>query len=122
MRSTTVRRRSCCWPLELMTRSTNAAERTDAVDRASITAFRGSMSTQPDRQLIFGIRRQDTPMATARNTLGEYLLDEDPLHPLWLDLVSIVFRDNPSDAHVERLGPSATVLYDVGMFAGEVIN
>src|SRR5207245_1362638 len=53
----------------------DVAERTDAVARAGITAFRGSMATPLARQLIFGIRRQDTPMATARNTLGEYLLD-----------------------------------------------
>src|SRR5438445_12370469 len=32
------------------------AERTDAVDRAGITAFRASMSTQPARQLILGVR------------------------------------------------------------------
>jgi hypothetical protein len=34
----------------------NIAERTDAVDRAGITAFRGSMSTQPARQVILGVR------------------------------------------------------------------
>src|SRR5262245_6091072 len=61
-------------------------------------------------------------MASARKTLGDYLLDNDPLHPLWLDLVNTVFRDSPNEAHAERLSPSARVLYDVGMFAGELVN
>ena len=34
------------------------AERTDAVDRVGITAFRGSMSPQPARQLILSVMRQ----------------------------------------------------------------
>jgi len=34
------------------------AERTDAVDRAGVPAFRGSMSTQLARQLILGVRRE----------------------------------------------------------------
>ena len=36
---------------------TDAEGQPDAVDRAGITAFRGSMSTQPARQLILGVRR-----------------------------------------------------------------
>src|SRR5580765_7042590 len=32
------------------------SERTDSVDRTAITAFRGSMSTQPARQVILGVR------------------------------------------------------------------
>lgn len=61
-------------------------------------------------------------MTTPRKTLGDYLSAEDPLGPLWLDLVNIVFRDSPSDAHVERLGSAAAVVYDVVMFAGEITN
>jgi hypothetical protein len=46
------------------------AERTDAVDRAGIAAFRSSMSTQPARQLILGVR-QEVRMAVEDQFLDE---------------------------------------------------
>jgi hypothetical protein len=36
-----------------------AAERTDAVDRAGVTAFQRSTSTEPARQLILGVRPEE---------------------------------------------------------------
>lgn len=61
-------------------------------------------------------------MASAKRRLGDYLKDENPLDRLWKDLINTVFRDSASEAQVGRLGTSAAVLYDVGMFAGEVTN
>src|SRR6059036_3402899 len=50
----------------------------DAVDRAGITAYRGSMSTQPAQQLILGVRQQDgqlQPAAPQRRPLPPRLLN-----------------------------------------------
>ena len=61
-------------------------------------------------------------MAIPRRTLGDYLADDEPVAALWPDLVDTVFRDRPDQANTDRLGPSATVLYDVSWFWGEIIN
>jgi hypothetical protein len=61
-------------------------------------------------------------MAEVRLTLGDYRTEEEPVGALWLDMVDIAYRDNPRQAHRERLGPAARTLFDVGWFQGEVIN
>jgi len=61
-------------------------------------------------------------VAEARRTLGAYLTAEEPVAALWSDMVDIVFRDSPRQAHPERLGPAARILWHAGCFKGEVIN
>src|SRR5262249_59665192 len=52
------------------------AERTDAVDRAGITAFRSSMSAQPARQLILGVRRhQECAVGTTDRSCVSHLAE-----------------------------------------------
>jgi hypothetical protein len=58
----------------------------------------------------------------ARRTLGDYLIDDEPVAALWPDMVGIVFRDSPRQAHPERLGLVVRTLWYVGCFQGEVIN
>ena len=55
-------------------------------------------------------------------TLGDYLLEAEPVAALWLDLVHIVYLDSPRIAHPERLESAAKTLFDVGCFEGEMIN
>lgn len=57
-----------------------------------------------------------------RGTIGEYLVEAEPLAAIWPDLVQEVFRESPSNAHLENLSPSAQILFEVGMFQGEIIN
>jgi hypothetical protein len=57
-----------------------------------------------------------------RKTLGDYLIEEEPVAALWPDLVDTVYRDSPREAHLDRLGESATILFNTGMFSGELIN
>jgi hypothetical protein len=54
--------------------------------------------------------------------LGDYLTEEAPVGALWLDMIDVVYRDDPCQAHPERLNPAARTLFDVGWFQGEVIN
>mgnify|MGYP003584548255 CR=1 FL=1 len=61
-------------------------------------------------------------MAKARNTLGDYLAEHEPVAMLWPDLVDEVYRDSPRYAHMERLSPAAQVLFDTGAFFGEIVN
>jgi hypothetical protein len=61
-------------------------------------------------------------MPVFRDTLGAYLLEDEPVTALWPHLVDIIFRDSPRQAHPERLTQPARTLYLVGMFEGEVIN
>ena len=61
-------------------------------------------------------------MAKARNTLGDYLAESEPVATLWPDLVDEVYRDSPRHAHMERLSPSAQVLFNTGCFFGEIVN
>jgi Domain of unknown function (DUF4375) len=61
-------------------------------------------------------------MGKARETLGDYLSQAEPLGALWTDMVGIVFEDDPRRARPERLGPSARTLYEICWFQGEVIN
>jgi hypothetical protein len=64
----------------------------------------------------------DYHMAKARETLGDYLSEAEPVGALWTDMVGIVFEDDPRRARPERLEPSARTLYDICWFQGEVIN
>jgi hypothetical protein len=61
-------------------------------------------------------------MSKPRNTLGDYLVETEPVAALWPDLVDEVYRDSPRQAHMERLSPPAQVLFNTGCFAGEIIN
>jgi hypothetical protein len=61
-------------------------------------------------------------MAKARENLGDYLSQAEPVGALWTDMVGIVFEDDPRRARPERLGPSARTLYDICRFQGEVMN
>jgi hypothetical protein len=61
-------------------------------------------------------------VAETRRTLGDYLAEEEPVATLWPDMVDIVFHDSPRQAHPERLGPAARMLWHVGCFQGEIIN
>lgn len=61
-------------------------------------------------------------MATVRRTLGDYLIEEEPVAALWPDMLDIVFQDSPRRARPELLAPAARTLYHVGCFQGEVIN
>jgi hypothetical protein len=61
-------------------------------------------------------------VVNARNTLGDYLAEEEPVAVLWLDLVDIVYRDSPRQAQLERLTPAGRTLYLAAIFEGEVIN
>ena len=61
-------------------------------------------------------------MAKARGTLGDYLVESEPVATLWSDMVHEVYRDSPRHAHLERLSPSAQVLFDTGCYFGEIVN
>jgi hypothetical protein len=61
-------------------------------------------------------------MAKARRTLCDYLPEEEPVAALWTDMVDIVYRDSPRQAHPERLSPAARTLWHVESFQGELIN
>lgn len=61
-------------------------------------------------------------MAAMRKTLGDYLSEVDPVALLWIDMMEIVYRGNPAEACLERLGASARLLFHVGSFEAEVIN
>jgi len=58
----------------------------------------------------------------SRDTLGDYLAEEDPVATLWPHLVDVVYRDSPLHARMERLSPSAQVLFNTGFFSGEITN
>lgn len=77
----------------------------------------------PRHHGVYGFfQRLGSLMAKPRNTLGDYLLDDEPVAALWPDLLDLVYRDSPGQAHLDRLGDSARVLFDTGFFAGEITN
>jgi hypothetical protein len=57
-----------------------------------------------------------------RETLGDYLTEEEPVASLWPDMLDITFRDSPRIEQPELLGLAARTLYRVGVFQGEVVN
>jgi hypothetical protein len=61
-------------------------------------------------------------MAKPRSTLGDYLVEEEPVSSLWPDLVDVVYYSSPNYADMNRLSESAQVLFNTGCFAGETIN
>jgi len=66
-------------------------------------------------------RRMPKTMTQPRNTLGDYLTDAEPVSALWPDLVNAVYSDGPQ-VDVDRLSPSAQVLFYSGDFMGEMVN
>lgn len=61
-------------------------------------------------------------MANTRRILGDYLAEIDPVALLWIDMVKAVYGDSPRQGCLDRLGPAARLLYQVGCFEAEVIN
>lgn len=61
-------------------------------------------------------------MAKGRITLGDYLVEDEPVATLWPDMVDIAYRDSPRAAQPARLGTAARTLWHVGCFEGEVVN
>jgi hypothetical protein len=68
------------------------------------------------------VRWHGEAMAKARNTLGDYLAETEPVATLWPDLVDEAYRDSSRHAQMERLSPSAQVLFNTGYFFGEIVN
>jgi hypothetical protein len=61
-------------------------------------------------------------MTEHRKSIGDHLTGDDPLAVIWPEVVRIVFRDSPREAHPERLTPAARTYYFVGCFNGELVN
>jgi Domain of unknown function (DUF4375) len=55
-------------------------------------------------------------------TLGEFLMEQDPIGVLWPFLVRRVYPDHSGTSHVDELAAPAKVIYLANIFDGEVIN
>ncbi len=61
-------------------------------------------------------------MSEPRPTVGDYLSAKGPAFALWRDLLDVLFRDSPNEPRLERVGPTARVVFLVRWFGGQVGN
>ena len=61
-------------------------------------------------------------MTSARDTIGEYLAEREPVLVLWHHLAGIVGADDSRAASLEGLTLPAATIYLVGVFEGQVVQ
>jgi hypothetical protein len=61
-------------------------------------------------------------MSEAHDTIGEYLVEHEPVLALWHHLAGLVGHDESQAIHVDGLTLPASTIYLVGVFEGEVVK